>query len=429
MADNEQLILSISADTRAMQRQLDKLVGQIGGVDDSLGNAFKKAPADIDKVSKSLNKTRFETANVAAQFQDIAVQLQGGASPLTVALQQGTQLSQVLGQRGASGAVGLLGAAFSSLLNPVSLATIGIIALGGTAVQYATKAASGVDDLDTTLKQHAELLKSLKDVYGETGKSFNVATKESAAVLKTLLDLKTDAAQKQFDNLARSVANSVTDIIAVTDSIGGSTVIEQAAAKYGKFKDTIDEFRASVSAGKPDVIAFRAALAELIKSDAGEEVKKQARALYDLSDGAAQAQLAIQKTAEANREFSASALAASEQGEKFAKALKKLDASVTPDLTPREKIMRDYTEALVAAGGTEERLAAARSKDAKLAILAENERKDAAEKNAKSAESNAKRFESSLASISKRTAEFSAATTALGLGAKALSIMIEEVRR
>lgn len=97
MADNEQLILSISADTRSMQRQLGKLVGQIGTVDNSVANAFTKAPKKIDDVAKSLGAAKFQTANLAAQFQDIAVQLQGGQSPFTVALQQGTQISQVLG--------------------------------------------------------------------------------------------------------------------------------------------------------------------------------------------------------------------------------------------------------------------------------------------------------------------------------------------
>lgn len=411
-----------------MQRQLDKLVGQIGGVDDSLGNAFKKAPADIDKVSKSLNKTRFETANVAAQFQDIAVQLQGGASPLTVALQQGTQLSQVLGQRGASGAVGLLGAAFSSLLNPVSLATIGIIALGGYAVKYGAEAIGAVDDLDDKLKAHSELIKSLKDAYGEAGKGIDTSVKESVAVLQTLLGLSTGALKKQFDSLARSVSNSVTDVIAVTDSIGGSTVIETAAGKYEKFKTAIDDFRASVNAGRPDVIAFRAALADLIASDADEATKKQARALYELSENAAKAQLAIEGTNKATREFSLEALNAAEQGDKFAQAMKKLDSSVTPKLTDREKIMRDYNDALLTAGGTEERLAAARSKDAKLAILADNERKDAAEKAGKEAESAVKRFDSALSSAAKNAATVAASADALGLGAGALARMQTEAR-
>lgn len=411
-----------------MQRQLDKLVGQIGGVDDSLGNAFKKAPADIDKVSKSLGKTRFETANVAAQFQDIAVQLQGGASPLTIALQQGTQLSQVLGARGTAGAVGLLGAAFTSLLNPVSLATIGIIALGGYAVKYGAEAIGAVDDLDDKLKAHGELIKSLKDAYGEAGKGIDTSVKESVAVLQTLLGLSTDALKKQFDSLARSVSNSITDVIAVTDSIGGSTVIETAAAKYDKFRVAIDNFREGVNAGKPDVLAFRAALAELINSDVDDATKKKAKALYDLSEGAAKAQLAIEGTTKAAREFSLEALNAAEQGNKFAAAMKKLDSSVAPKLTDREKIMRDYTEALVAAGGTEERLAAARNKDAKLAILADNERKEAAEKSGKSAESAVKRFDSALASAQKNAATTASAAGALGLGAGALARMTTEAR-
>lgn len=411
-----------------MQRQLDKLVGQIGGVDDSLGNAFKKAPADIDKVSKSLNKTRFETANVAAQFQDIAVQLQGGASPWTVALQQGTQLTQQLGQHGVAGAVGLLGAAFTSLLNPVSLATIGIIALGGTAVQYATKAAGGVDDLDDRLKANADLVKSLKDAYGELGKGVDTAVHESAAVLQAFTQLSTETMKRDFANLAMSVAASMSDVVAVTDSVGGSTVIEEASGKYKAFKSVIDDFRASVKEGRPDVLAFHKGLTEIAETTTDEKVRKIASELKNATDAAAKFQISIEENEKALRSFDPAVLAVSESAEKFVKAMKKLNDSVQPDLTPREKIMRDYTEALVAAGGTEERLAAARSRDAKLAILADNERKKAAEENAKSAESNAKRFESSLASISKRTAEVGAATAALGMGAMALNNMIEEVR-
>ncbi|UGX91169.1 hypothetical protein G6321_00035980 [Bradyrhizobium barranii subsp. barranii] len=67
MADNEQLVLSISTDTRAMQRQLDKLVGQVGTVDNSLGNAFTKAPKKIDDVTKSPGAAKFQTANLAAR--------------------------------------------------------------------------------------------------------------------------------------------------------------------------------------------------------------------------------------------------------------------------------------------------------------------------------------------------------------------------
>lgn len=141
-----------------MQRQLDKLVSSIGSVDSNPASAFTKAPKKIDDVTTSLGAARFQTANLAAQFQDIAVQLQGGQSPFTVALQQGTQISQVLGQTGATWAVSLLGSAFQSLLSPTSLATIAVIALGGAAVQYGLKAIGAVDDLDDNLKAHTSRL-------------------------------------------------------------------------------------------------------------------------------------------------------------------------------------------------------------------------------------------------------------------------------
>lgn len=76
---------------------------------------------------------RFNTANIAAQFQDIGVTAAMGMNPLTVALQQGTQLSAVLNsmQNPLKGLV----AAFSSVTNTVSLMTIGIIALVVSLIQ------------------------------------------------------------------------------------------------------------------------------------------------------------------------------------------------------------------------------------------------------------------------------------------------------
>ncbi len=74
-------------------------------------------------------------ANLAAQFQDVAVTAAMGMSPLQIALQQGTQLSSVLGPMGAAGAIRSLGAAFLSVLSPVSLVAIGITALAAAGLQ------------------------------------------------------------------------------------------------------------------------------------------------------------------------------------------------------------------------------------------------------------------------------------------------------
>lgn len=246
---------------------------------------------------------------------------------------------------------------------------------------------------------------------------------EAAAVFKTLLGFKTDALKKQFDSLSRSAVGSMTDIIAVTDSVGGSTVIEETSSKYKKFQQAIDDFRASVTAGTPDVNAFRRAVDDIKNSNSDESVKKLAAQLLEMTAKASGAQLAIDGTAKALRGFSAEALAAAEQGDAFAKAMKKLDASVMPDLTPRQKIMQDYTDAMVKADGTESRLAAARLRDNKLGILSDNERKKAAEEQARDAESAAKRFQSALQSTAKNNAEVAAATPAIGRGAGSLATM------
>jgi len=91
----------------------------------------------------------FNTANIAAQFQDIGVTAAMGMNPLQIALQQGTQLSAVFEQMKASGqsAASGLAAAFTSIISPLSLVTIGAIALvaaGLQMVDWAKLAASAL---------------------------------------------------------------------------------------------------------------------------------------------------------------------------------------------------------------------------------------------------------------------------------------------
>lgn len=422
MADLEQLVLTISADTRQMQRALAKLTGDVKSAGDNLDKAFK-APK-VDDVAKSLNKTRFETANLAAQFQDIAVQLQGGSSPFTIALQQGTQISQVLGQRGAGGVVSLLGSAFTSLLSPVSLATIGIIAFGGAAIQYGAKAIGAVSDLDDKLKAHAELIKSLKDAYGEAGKGVDTAVKEAAAVLKTLLGFKTDDIKKEFQSLSVSISKSLSDF----KITGLGPAIEENSRKFAAFNDVITTFKQTIKDGAPDVLAFRRGVQQIADTTADQKTRDLAKELLEMTAKAAGAQLAVEGTAKALRGFSAEALAAAEQGEAFAKALKSLGSTVSPNLSDREKIMKNYGAALDKAGSTEERLAAARARDDQLAVLSSNERKKAAEDAAKSAESAQKRFESAINSTTKRNAGLDGQIAGIGKGVGELTRLEAQYR-
>ncbi|MGI0527292.1 phage tail length tape measure family protein [Rhizobium giardinii] len=127
----------------------------------------KKGAAAAREASKGLDSASGSVANLAAQFSDIGVQLSGGQSPLLIALQQGSQIGQVLGPMGAGGAVQALGGAFISLLSPVNLLTIGTIALGGAAFAYLSSLISDGEDAEKTLERQQELIGQVAQRWGE----------------------------------------------------------------------------------------------------------------------------------------------------------------------------------------------------------------------------------------------------------------------
>ncbi|TCV66276.1 phage tail length tape measure family protein [Neorhizobium sp. S3-V5DH] len=98
-------------------------------------SAMKLHAAAANQNGRGMNAAALNVGNLAAQFQDIAVTSAMAMNPLQIALQQGTQISAVLGPMGAAGAVKALGAAFLSVLSPVSLLVIGLTALAAWGLQ------------------------------------------------------------------------------------------------------------------------------------------------------------------------------------------------------------------------------------------------------------------------------------------------------
>lgn len=112
------------------------------GALDAESAAALKAAGAVNRLNGAANDNKkhmsaasMNVGNLAAQFQDIGVSAAMSMNPLQIALQQGTQISAVLGPMGASGAVRALGEAFLSVISPVSLATIAIVALAAAGLQ------------------------------------------------------------------------------------------------------------------------------------------------------------------------------------------------------------------------------------------------------------------------------------------------------
>lgn len=103
--------------------------------------------------------------NAGYQFQDIAVTAFGGMSPLMIGMQQGTQLASVISsmEKPVSG----LASAFMSMVNPISLITIGLTAGAAALIQYFTTADSGADGMNADLERQRELIGAVANQWGE----------------------------------------------------------------------------------------------------------------------------------------------------------------------------------------------------------------------------------------------------------------------
>ena len=121
----------------------------------------------LDRADQSAGQFSGNVGNLAAQFQDIGVTAAAGMNPLIIALQQGTQISAVLNQSVASGVspVKALGSAFLSVVNPVSLATIALVALGAAAIQALSSIIPATEDANEAIKKHREELEGIVSGY------------------------------------------------------------------------------------------------------------------------------------------------------------------------------------------------------------------------------------------------------------------------
>lgn len=139
---------------------------------DHLNNSAAKLPAATKQMS-------LNSANIAAQFQDIAVTAQMGMSPLQIALQQGTQLSAALGDRGLKGTVQALGTAFMSIISPVSIITIALIGLGTWGAQALGNILTSSEEATDALEEHAKWLDTILNGYESAADAAEMAAKRA----------------------------------------------------------------------------------------------------------------------------------------------------------------------------------------------------------------------------------------------------------
>lgn len=186
-----------------------------------------------------------EVTNLTAQLQDITVSLAGGMSPFTVMLQQGSQISALMGDRGLKTILGGVGTALMSLINPTTAVLAGFTALyvGGT---YAYDALVGSSkSLEDQLKEHDRLVKLVTGSYEEaTGAATRWESASKAATTVKAMQGLADL-QKQLDSLTNSFMRSAANFSLLPNDPIGRDVFAGARSEFAAFAAEIQRFQVS----------------------------------------------------------------------------------------------------------------------------------------------------------------------------------------
>lgn len=354
---------AISADemAAAIQRERKATLDSIAAIK-GRNTALSQAP-----VKDPVNQ--FNTANLAAQFQDIAVTSAMGMSPLQIALQQGTQISAVLGPMGAAGAVKSLGAAFLSVISPVSLVTIALVAGSAAAIQYVSSLKSGLPTVDEALKSHADLIQKIEERWPSATEGMKRYAQENAAVMEATARQNAKVLAKS----AKDAANAFNAQVGLSASITGGAPTNLVASQFKPFEVAINRLRSEVKAGKPDFDAFYESIKDIVSTnpsklqEMGDKTIFLARSMEDADQKARGAKAAIGL-------IGAAAAAQIEQISQFTAAMRELAGISLPKMDDRELAKYQFDVANNRALSREDKDDAYRSYQAALARIKNQER-------------------------------------------------------
>jgi hypothetical protein len=187
----------------SIARSADGAEAQLQG----LTAAQQTNAASTTQLANSHRLAAGATGNLVAQFNDIGMMLAAGQNPLQLAIQQGTQISQVIGPMGAAGAAKALGTAFIGMLSPINLITIGSIAAGAAIIQWlmgAGEQAANFEDRIKDLEQAVSAYRAAAELAGastdELTERFQGAAGEAGRIAGVLRELENIEALRALDS-------------------------------------------------------------------------------------------------------------------------------------------------------------------------------------------------------------------------------------
>lgn len=262
---NVSMLLTADADqARRELKGAEAEVIKFGAAARQAGNTaaagFDRAEAEILQFKRASSGA---TSSLVAQFNDVGQMLIAGQSPLLLAAQQGTQISQALGPLGARGAVQALGSAFLGMLSPVNLAVFAAVAglgLLGNALRDVIgdtrTVEEAIGDLETATKEWRDAAKVGSD---DLMKEFGRITPELIEMQQRLTELKLVEVLLNAAGAAKVLSDQFAD--------GRFLPFSGQEAKVADLLNTKALAPGSISRLAPDVAEFVGLLKELETSD------------------------------------------------------------------------------------------------------------------------------------------------------------------
>ncbi|MEO1949304.1 phage tail length tape measure family protein [Thioclava sp.] len=248
MVAGHQALDAIAQKGATAERTVTKAMREVGASGKIAGRGLQDADAAAKRTAASMqaaavqagqvtNQTRAaagQTANLTSQFNDIAVMMAAGQNPIQLALQQGTQITQVFTQLGGgASALRAVGGAVMAMVNPLSLATLGTIALGTAAVQWFTsmggsaeKVEDRIEALTGSLKAYQAAQELANNATGEAAAQYGLAANSAQAYF----DAQAGLSRMTLDQRIKSEAAALLEMVGAYHEAAGEISNVQAAA-------------------------------------------------------------------------------------------------------------------------------------------------------------------------------------------------------
>ncbi len=213
------------------------------------------------------NATRLqshEVANLTYQLNDIGTMLASGQSPFIMMMQQGPQVSQILGKRGLGQILPAIGQGLSSLITPTNLVLAGMLAVG-----YAGSAAwkmltPAIEPINDVLDRQKKQLDGLKISWGAASEEAAKYGRQTTVALSYGLERSEAALSKRLRDETKDGMFSKNNIQSVAkeawdnnkSKITGDANFPVGSTFLKGFREELDATIKATAEGKPAIIGF-----------------------------------------------------------------------------------------------------------------------------------------------------------------------------